>query len=198
MSRTKPDRRIARTHQSLHRALNTLVLEKGYRATTVSDIVGRANIGRSTFYAHHGGKEGLLLHGLHHLQDALREAQAITPGKPEPALLGFSRTFFEHVHEYRDLFQALRAEECGPVVTQKIKRMLIELVRQDLRQAKPETPADKVPRGAVVQFTVDALFSILLWWLEQKPKLTPVEVDTLFRRLALPALSASGFDASDR
>jgi hypothetical protein len=45
---------------------------------------------------------------------------------------------------------------------------------------------------------VDALFSILLWWLEQKPKLTPVEVDALFRRLALPALITSGFDASDR
>src|SRR5439155_1157541 len=64
MARGKPDRRTARTQQSLHRSLNTLILEKGYEATTIQDIVTRANVGRSTFYAHHGSKEGLLLHGL--------------------------------------------------------------------------------------------------------------------------------------
>jgi len=74
MAKAKPDRRIARTQQSLHWALNTLILEKGYEATTIKDIVSHANVGRSTFYAHHGGKEGLLLSGLEHLRAEYRSA----------------------------------------------------------------------------------------------------------------------------
>jgi AcrR family transcriptional regulator len=195
MSRTKPDRRIARTQHSLHRSLNTLILEKGYEATTIKDIVSHANIGRSTFYAHHGSKEGLLLSGLQHLHAALlsqgREALA-TPRGPSTTVLGFSRVFFEHVHEYRDLLQALLENESGPIVTRKIKRLLTDVVRQDLRHAKSKSATGEVPRDAVVQFTVDALFSILLWWFERSPNLSPVEVDAIFRRLALPALTAAG------
>jgi hypothetical protein len=100
--------------------------------------------------------------------------------------------FFEHVHEYRDVFQALHADTCEPVVTRKIKRLLTEIVRHDLRRAQPEDRTNEVPRDAVVQFTVDALFSILLWWFERSPKLSPAEVDAIFRRLALPALASGG------
>ena len=195
MSRTKPDRRIARTQHSLHRSLNTLILEKGYEATTIKDIVTHANVGRSTFYAHHGSKEGLLLSGLQHLHAALlsqgREVLATPRGQSTP-VLGFSRVFFEHVHEYRDVLQALLKNESGTIVTSKLKRLLTEVVLQDFSNAKSESVKGEVPRDAVVQFTVDALFSILLWWFERSPKLSPAEVDTIFRRLVLPALAATG------
>lgn len=192
MTRAKPDRRIARTQQSLHRSLNTLILEKGYEATTIKDIVAHANVGRSTFYAHHGSKEGLLLHGLRHMQEALLHQQSAAPGEPNPPVLGFSRVFFELVHEYRDVFQALRADTCEPVVTRKIKRLLTEVIRHDLRHAQAEDRSNEIPRDAVVQFTADALFSVLIWWFECSPKLSPAKVDAIFRRLTLPALAASG------
>ncbi len=66
----KPDRRIQRTRQLLHEALITLILEKGYDAITVQDILERANLGRSTFYAHYQDKEALLLSGFQELFDA--------------------------------------------------------------------------------------------------------------------------------
>src|SRR6266852_4681654 len=99
MSRAKPDRRIARTQQSLHRSLNTLILEKGYEATTIKDIVAHANVGRSTFYAHHGSKEGLLLNGLQHLHAALLARRNEAPSGASganPPVLGFSGVFFAH------------------------------------------------------------------------------------------------------
>ena len=65
-------------------------------------------------------------------------------------------------------------------------------MRQELRRAQPEGRADAVPRDAMVQFTVDALLSILLWWFEHNPKLSPAEADAIFRRLALPALAGVG------
>jgi hypothetical protein len=40
------DRRVRRTHKSLHNALVSLVLEKSYASVTVQDILDRADVGR--------------------------------------------------------------------------------------------------------------------------------------------------------
>ena len=61
MSTKAPDRRIYRTRKLLQDALIELILEKGYAAVTVQDIIDRANIGRSTFYAHFQDTESLFL-----------------------------------------------------------------------------------------------------------------------------------------
>ena len=189
MSRAKLDRRVARTRQSLHRSLNTLILERGYDATTITDIVTHANVGRSTFYAHHGSKEDLLLSGLQHLQVALLRQRSETPAAP---VLAFSRVFFEHVHEFRELFLALGKSSSGPLVMRRIRRLLADAVRQDLHVVRPAGRADSIPRAIGVQFTVDALCSVLLSWLEHNPRLSPAEADAIFRRLVLSALASAG------
>ncbi len=61
---TKPDRRPARTRQALVGALVELILERGYESLTVDDLVERANVGRSTLYAHFGGLDGVLKQAL--------------------------------------------------------------------------------------------------------------------------------------
>ena len=190
---TNPDRRVARTELSLHRALNSLVLEKGYRETTIHDILTRAKVGRSTFYAHHGGKEGLLLHGLHHLQDALRKPTRDSADRSPAPILGFSVTFFTHVYEHRDTLQALRKGESGPLVLAKIKRILLQVVRSELGGPQMTWRSKRVPLGAMVQVTTEVLFTVLWWWLDERPELSPAQADEIFRRLALPALVANGF-----
>ena len=52
MATKAPDRRVQRTRKLLQDALMALILEKGYEAVTIQDIIDRANVGRSTFYAH--------------------------------------------------------------------------------------------------------------------------------------------------
>lgn len=42
-------------------AMNAVVAEKGYTATTIADIVARARVSRRTFYEHFGDKEDCLL-----------------------------------------------------------------------------------------------------------------------------------------
>ena len=58
------DRRIARTHRLLQEALISLMGERGYDILTVQDIIDRADVGRSTFYAHFKDKEDLLMASL--------------------------------------------------------------------------------------------------------------------------------------
>ncbi|MEO6567923.1 MAG: hypothetical protein ABIO94_04105 [Opitutaceae bacterium] len=45
-----------------------------------------------------------------------------------------------------------------------------------------------IPRELLVQFLVETLFSVLLWWFESAPKLSPRDADAMFRRLVLPTL----------
>src|SRR6516164_5384579 len=79
------DRRIQRTHQVLHQALISLIVEKGYEVITVQDIIDRANVGRSTFYTHYVGKQDLLRAGLKHLKEhLLKHQQAARAPKGTP------------------------------------------------------------------------------------------------------------------
>jgi len=192
MNRTHPDRRVARTDHSLHVALNRLILEKGYEHTTVDDITERANVGRSTFYAHHGGKDGLLLQGLQHVRTALLAAQReAATGPAAGRVLSFSCAFFKHVHEYRELYRALMRSERAPEVAAALKRIVADLVRTEFQEHALREDHQTVPTDALVHFTVETMFAILDWWLERRPKLAPAEADAIFRQLALPALAAA-------
>jgi AcrR family transcriptional regulator len=53
------DRRVRRTRQALRRAALDVVREKGFRAARVSEIAERADVNRTTFYAHYADKFAL-------------------------------------------------------------------------------------------------------------------------------------------
>lgn len=61
MQMNKPDRRIEKTKQAVFHALADLLQEKMYASLTIQEIIDRANIGRTTFYAHFPAKDDLLV-----------------------------------------------------------------------------------------------------------------------------------------
>ena len=44
------DRRVTRTRRALKDALTDLILEKGYEAVTVQDVIDRADVGRKPLF----------------------------------------------------------------------------------------------------------------------------------------------------
>jgi AcrR family transcriptional regulator len=71
----KIDRRKARTRQLLRDALMALIVEKGYEAISIQDIVDRANVARPTFYLHFKDKEELLFTSLVEIYEELFSRQ---------------------------------------------------------------------------------------------------------------------------
>src|SRR5262249_3334455 len=55
------DRRGRMTPRMLHEAFISLILERGYDAVTIRDVVERAGVGRSTFYTHFGELDDVLV-----------------------------------------------------------------------------------------------------------------------------------------
>ena len=54
------DRRVQKTERLLRDAIGSLIHDKSYDAIAVRDILQRANVGRSAFYAHFSNKDELL------------------------------------------------------------------------------------------------------------------------------------------
>lgn len=188
------DRRIQRTRQALHKALITLVLERGYEAVTIKNVVTRANVGRSTFYAHYPSKEDLLtaeIEGLRATLAAEQRAALARQGGVSARSLGFSRALFEHAQDYRDVYRVLVGERGASIIIARMRALFTQLVRDELDELLPRPAQGDVPRSALVQFVVGSLMSILTWWLEGGSDLKPAEADAIFRLLTIPAIEAA-------
>lgn len=181
------DRRVVRTREMLHQALIALILKKGYEAITVEDICSHANIGRSTFYAHYKSKEGLHLSGMDHLRRQLvdRQRDATAPsGHGDERRLGFSLAMFEHARGRIDHYRAMTGSRSSAIALGHIRKLVADMVRDELASGGSKTSAEIMPRELVVQYIVGAFMAVLTWWLDGGAKLPPERIDTMFRRLA--------------
>ena len=193
MKSKAPDRRVQRTRQTLHAALMSLIQEKGFESLSVQQIIDRANVGRATFYAHFDSKEDLLASGIEGLRASLRERQrqAVPPtAGADDRLFPFSRELFVHANEHRNVFRAMVGKRSGAVVQQLLHKMLVDLVRDEVRLMLPANDAG-TPVEAMAQFIGGGLFGPLIWWGDGKMRMPVEEVDGMFRRLAVPAVRAA-------
>jgi AcrR family transcriptional regulator len=168
------DRRVSRTRRALRQALVDLLPESAYESITVQDIARRADVGRSTFYAHYVDKEDLLVESLRELGELVAVDQA------EP--LGFARPLLEHVAEVRPMFRALLGR-CGPTVVQDT---FAEMIREVLRNT---WGAGIGREDATVHFVAAGFVAIARWWVLERPDLGVDEVHAHFLALATPLVS---------
>jgi AcrR family transcriptional regulator len=181
------DRRSLRTRQALHQALLQLIQERDYDEITVGDIADRANVGRSTFYAHFTDKDDLLRAGAGHLRAVLMQehgSEAAGERRPEARPLGFSRFMTAHLKEQHQLYRALMRGRAGPIILDRFRQFLCEIVRAELAAGAQGKPAPEL----TVQFVVGAYLSVLTWWLDRGAKEPPETIDRAFRELAMGSL----------
>lgn len=196
MSQPRSDRRVRKTRAAIHLALLTLMRERGYDAVTVTDIIDRADVGRSTFYAHFTDKRHVLDDSLADLSGFLR---ARGRASVEP-IFGFSLAMFEHAREQRELATALLGRRGGAFVQERIATMLGELARDDLRSLAqhPDGPAGTsagnligtTPIDLVATGVVGAFMALLANWIDTDDPRTPAEMNDCFRRLVVPGVLA--------
>jgi AcrR family transcriptional regulator len=180
------DRRVRRTRESLHKALISLVLEKRYETITVQEV------GRSTFYAHFEGIDKLLIWGVQDLRAALDAAlqQRRQSAKRHESVVAFSRAMFEHASGYRNVYHALLNTRAWPLVRQVLQDILEELIRQECKAeiVKLKRADSEVPVDLFVHYLTATFFAVLVWWMDRRSRLTPSQIDEIFRSLVLPTV----------
>ena len=187
------DRRVRRTQKLLHRALISLVLERNYDSITIQEILDRADIGRSTFYAHFKSKDELLISGIHELRDTLESAMQSTRSalKRHEAVVSFSLAMFQHASEYREVYHALLNTQGWPIFRQCLEEMFDEIIRRECKaeiQRLKKADSD-VPVDLFVHYLTAGFFSVLTWWLGRRSRLTPLQINAVFRSLVLPTIN---------
>jgi len=184
------DRRVRRTRAALKDALLTLMTEKGYEAVTVQDLIDRADIGRSTFYAHYTDKADLLHEMLSEMR-SLVEPDPTTGTADRRRPLRFSLHMFRHVQDQQALLRALLGRPgAGRVVTQ-IEDMLTDVVRSEL-QALAEVSGDpRVPLDLIAPTVVAAYLATLTWWVGDDFRHTPEQMNAHFQALVAPGVRAA-------
>ncbi len=193
MAAKAEDRRVQRTRALLLSALLDLIVEKGYEEVTVQDIVDRANVGRSTFYAHFLDKRELLLSGVEGLHGFLvHQRTALDSSAAARArLLGFSLPLLQHVQGNLRFCRALLSTHSAAIVEPRIQRILADLVREELAACVPPGAVLAVPLDVVVQYTVSAYLGLLTWWMDQPTPCSAEDMDRQFRALTIPAITAA-------
>lgn len=142
------DRRVQRTHQLLRAAMLSLIQEKGFETLSVQEIVDRADVGRATFYAHFDSKEDLLASGFDELRTSLKQCQCEAFSRKqtiEGRMLAFSHEIFAHANEYRDVFRAMVDKHSGATVQQLLHKILLDLVRDDVRAITARANTGSIP-----------------------------------------------------
>ena len=185
MGAAKTDRRVRRTHELLRRALFSLIQEQGYDRITVQDLLDRADIGRSTFYAHYRDKDDLLLSEFEDIRSALaaeqtaaEQAAGATSQFLQPLLV-----VFRHVEGHRHLWQPLARKGGAQVVTRIMQDHVTDLVRAHLQSQFPELGGNQPQLEAAVQFVASACIGLLVWWLDNDVPYSAEELYAIFRRL---------------
>ena len=186
------DRRVQRTRRALNQALMALILEKRYDKITVQDIIDRADVGRSTFYAHFLDKDDLLVQGVAMFSDHLdAHLETADEHDKEPSHVLHSLTFFRHADMHHELYRAMREGGGADVIMEAARRHLSEDIETHLAALFPNGTDIDIPKPVITKFLAGAMLSLLMWWLEEDRPYSPEEIDAMFQRLAINGLDLS-------
>jgi len=158
-----PDRRVRRTKERIWAALMSLIVEKSYDRITVQDLIDRADVGRSTFYAHYETKDDLLLSGLDRLTFDIERHMADEPSSTSvlPSL-----GVFRHAEENPEQIKALMGTKGSEMMQRAALSSFAHRAKAVIEQRGKGGDASGLPSDARAALAAGALLALLTWWLD--------------------------------
>ncbi|MEO6392545.1 MAG: TetR/AcrR family transcriptional regulator [Pyrinomonadaceae bacterium] len=182
----KIDRRAGRTQDALRKALIGLILEKRYDSITVQDIIDRANVGRSTFYAHFKDQDDLFLRDIERVLNQV--AQHIDwSNVSEPHCVPI-RELFTHVQDFERFFKALARSRKVDWFYRNGRRILAQCLETSLTKALVAGTRPGVPIPIIANYLAGSMLDMLRWWVDHDMPESPERMDQVFHELVLPGV----------
>lgn len=172
------DPRVLRTRRRLKRALLELIDEIGYDAITVETLTDRADVARSTFYVHFGGKDDLLFDGF---EDWLSSFGARANGTSHDSEhFRFALPLLRHAATQRRFFRNTIVRGPSHRVRLRLKEILGRVALREMeRGAGPPCEAELAEGRA--RAVSGALLGAVEWWFEEGARRPAEEVDRVFQ-----------------
>lgn len=165
MEKRKEYRSAVRSRRLIRQAFLELLRQKPYEKITVTDIVTRADINRSTFYAHYPDVRGLVeeIVGETISQSfALANSLNIREFLSDP--MPFLRELTSYSTDNQELYTLLCRSEFAQRQMEQLKRTLIDSAMQS--PAFPESVRSSPEFRIQISFFVGGILSLYVMWLQ--------------------------------
>jgi len=165
-----------------------LLGEKPYDEILGQDILDRAGIGRTTFYAHYFDKEDVL--GSITEQELSMLTHQITQAPAKHRVVP-SLELFEHAyHSQNQQFLALMRSRAGGPLWEALQTALCQAIEPALCTLCAEKRSPPLPVPVVSQYLAGAFLTLFKWWVEAYQPYPPEQMESIFQQLALPGVWA--------
>jgi AcrR family transcriptional regulator len=177
---TDRDPRIVRSTRALGRALIELIQERDYDEISVQQILDRAGVGRSTFYAHYRNKNDALLSSYEELFGWASSRL------DRPSALGYRlfpvTEFVGHIVEQHELTDALRRSALLEELWGSFTGHAAAIIERRLTGCPPLESGISGP--LVARMLAGALVEMVRWHQEGPSRATPQQLDAAFHAFA--------------
>lgn len=170
---------MTRTRRLLFDALLDLLRERDYDTITVQQILDRADVGRSTFYAHFRNKDHLLLGDFAHGD--------FGPAEPPGPLFPGPIDLLGHLEESYDLYRAMVGTRAVPAVLDALRVRFLSAWTERLDR-RPAAVRAEVPTAVAARYLTGATVDLIAWWLAARMPLPAERMNRLLDRLTAAAL----------
>ena len=183
----KTDRRVQRTRELLQKALIELLSECGYDAITVQQIVDRANVGRTTFYAHYNSKDDLFMS----CHKAIVSRFQYLHSNPESLLLPEAPSgmiaAYRHLMNARTMLYPIFQGGDSLLILRRIRDRSAQEIKASLHVLFADSDTT-VPLDVLANYLAGAQIALLQWWLEKRQPHSPEDLAQTFHRLQRAAI----------
>ncbi|MFF2479884.1 TetR/AcrR family transcriptional regulator [Paenibacillus sp. NPDC058071] len=172
MEQSATDRRIIRTRQIITHAYLELLKEKSNEDIVIRDITERANVNRSTFYAHYQDKNDLLNKIISETMSTLSREMSELPiafrieDTAAETIDPYFTTFFNHVAKHEKFYRTMFVSSPTDAFTER----MLEEIRSIFYERAARIGKDKklsVPLDLLLDYLCTSLYGICKRWLEQ-------------------------------
>lgn len=185
MTHDSDDPRPPATRSRLLESLLELTIERGYGKIRVRDILERAAVARSTFYAHFDNKDDLLVGGF----DLFRVRPVDREGtQPEP-LLPDVEPPLAHAALFRDLYESLAKGGDLDLPLQRVQSDLFAGYSEVFEDLESRDFKLSGPPEILARFATGAFLALMIDWLDRGAKEPAREVAEQFQGLLRRAIS---------
>ena len=181
------DRRQQKTRKAVLAAFEELSSRKRYEQITVQDIIDKADIGRSTFYAHFETKDSVLdvictdLFSHIFEENPGREAGHDFSGTDNTLRDRQTHILF-HLMEDQKRYGRLFSGESAELFWEYFRRWFEKALREDIR-GKLKTRKLTVPERLYTLLYIGTFIETVKWWFEENCAHTPEQVEKYFEEI---------------
>lgn len=174
------DRRQQKTRQAIFAAFGSLLEQKNFGNITVQEIIDRANVGRSTFYAHFETKDDLLKAMCtdifqHVFSDDIKQERGHDFSHAGHDFEKEITHILYHLQENRKNLRGLFSCESGDIFMKYFKDYLYEAFSPYVEKLHR-----KVPVEYALHMTICCFAETVRWWITGEREDTPEQIASYF------------------